>query len=303
MLMTNDVFISYSTKDKHVADAVCSTLENNGVRCWIAPRDVFPGSDWAQSITNAIKASKLMVLIFSQNSNSSPQVTKELNLAVGHNLMVVPFKIDNSVPSGSMEYFLADMHWLDAIDGDMHDQINRLKDVIVSVLQITIKDEPDSPSADNNAPHIHVDGQNNINTNTINYDNIRTENTAATANSGGRKIGLLQAYQMFWKKCFVYKGCATRSEFWKAVAVDVIIAFVVLMICVDILFLPEIALIYLVVSTVPFVSLGIRRLHDSNHSGHWMWLMILGYVSIIPIVLFCFPSVENNRYKINVTSK
>jgi hypothetical protein len=36
--MAHDVFISYSTKDKPIADAVCGTLERNGVRCWIAPR-------------------------------------------------------------------------------------------------------------------------------------------------------------------------------------------------------------------------------------------------------------------------
>jgi len=36
--MAHDVFVSYASGDKPVADAVCSTLESHGVRCWIAPR-------------------------------------------------------------------------------------------------------------------------------------------------------------------------------------------------------------------------------------------------------------------------
>ena len=34
--MAHDVFISYSTKDKVIADAICANLENRGIRCWIA---------------------------------------------------------------------------------------------------------------------------------------------------------------------------------------------------------------------------------------------------------------------------
>jgi len=40
--MAHDVFISYSSKDKTVANAVCATVENRKVRCWIAPRDIPP---------------------------------------------------------------------------------------------------------------------------------------------------------------------------------------------------------------------------------------------------------------------
>jgi hypothetical protein len=63
--MAHDVFISYSNKDKKVADAVCSILENNGIRCWLAPRDITPGSAFAEAIIDGIKGSKIFVLIFS----------------------------------------------------------------------------------------------------------------------------------------------------------------------------------------------------------------------------------------------
>ncbi|HUS85568.1 MAG TPA: toll/interleukin-1 receptor domain-containing protein, partial [Anaerolineales bacterium] len=65
--MSQDVFISYSSEDKIVADAVVAALENRGIRCWYAPRDIKAGTDWGESITDAISESALMLLIFSES--------------------------------------------------------------------------------------------------------------------------------------------------------------------------------------------------------------------------------------------
>ena len=264
--MKNDVFISYSTTDKHVADAICATLEGSGIRCWIAPRDIFPGSDWAQSITNAIKESKLMILVFSQNSNGSSQVTKELNLAINNNLMILPFKIDNSVPSGSMEYFLADMHWLDAIDGDMQEQINKLKDVVSSVLPHNIKDEPEKTAV--NAP--------------------------VTKKS---KQGFFEPYKMFWKKTFDYKGCCARSEFFKALLFNLIIAFVIwlLQYMFDDILLFLVLLIYISASCIPFVSLCVRRLHDTGRRGWWVLLYFIPWIGTIALIIMLCQKSDEDR--------
>ena len=67
--MAHDVFISYSSKDKNTANAVCPKLENQKIRCWIAPRDVPAGQSWAGSIIDAINESKVFVLVFSDGSN------------------------------------------------------------------------------------------------------------------------------------------------------------------------------------------------------------------------------------------
>ena len=128
--MNIDVFISHSSKDANIANAICNTLEANNIKCWIAPRDIRPGSDWAESINNAIENSKAMVLVFSENSNNSTQVAKELNLAINNKLIVLPFKIDDSNPTGSMKYYLSDTHWLDAVNGDVSKNIDLLKNLI-----------------------------------------------------------------------------------------------------------------------------------------------------------------------------
>ena len=76
--MAHDVFISYSSKDKPIADGICAHLEGAGIRCWIAPRDISPGEDWPTAIDRAISQSRVMVLVFSAHSNSSEDVSREL---------------------------------------------------------------------------------------------------------------------------------------------------------------------------------------------------------------------------------
>ena len=112
--MEFDVFLSYSSKDKVVADAACHALESAGLRCWIAPRDITPGSEWGASIVKAIAGAKAMVLIFSNDANQSRQVTREVERAVNKGIPIVPVRIADIIPTESLEYFLSTPHWLDA---------------------------------------------------------------------------------------------------------------------------------------------------------------------------------------------
>ena len=80
--MSHDVFISHSSADKRAADAACAVLEARGIKCWIAPRDLQPGSDWGESIIAAIEQSRIMLLLLSTQANSSPQIRREVERAV-----------------------------------------------------------------------------------------------------------------------------------------------------------------------------------------------------------------------------
>lgn len=75
--MPRDVFISHSAQNKKAAETICAALEQNGIACWVAPRDVRPGKSFPGEITRAIQQSKVMLLIFSPHSNSSEQVLRE----------------------------------------------------------------------------------------------------------------------------------------------------------------------------------------------------------------------------------
>jgi hypothetical protein len=132
--MAHDVFISYSHKDKAIADAICSNLETAGMRCWIAPRDIAPGMDWPTAISAAITLSRVMVLVFSADSNRSKQVGNEISLAFDNNLIIIPFKIDAIAPEPGKQYYLARTHWLDAMNPPTQEQINTLVGYVRSFL-------------------------------------------------------------------------------------------------------------------------------------------------------------------------
>ncbi|HZE12871.1 MAG TPA: toll/interleukin-1 receptor domain-containing protein, partial [Chthoniobacterales bacterium] len=93
--MPRDVFISHSAQDKKVSETICSALEQSGIRCWIAPRDVRAGKSFPGEITRAIQQSKVMLLIFSRHSNSSEQVLREVQLAVDSHLPIVRLRIED----------------------------------------------------------------------------------------------------------------------------------------------------------------------------------------------------------------
>ena len=90
--MDHNVFISYAKEDKDIAYFICDALENNGIRCWIAPRDILPGASYAKAIISAIKTAQKLVVILSRSSNNSHFVMKELERAVSDK----PFKISLS---------------------------------------------------------------------------------------------------------------------------------------------------------------------------------------------------------------
>ena len=112
--MARSVFVSYSLPDRDCAFELVARLEAVGVSVWIAPRDISPSADWAAEIIEAISAARLMVLVFSSHSNASPQVRREVERAVHKELPILPFRIEDVVPSKSLEYFLSSQHWLDA---------------------------------------------------------------------------------------------------------------------------------------------------------------------------------------------
>jgi hypothetical protein len=133
--MAHDVFISYASQDKAVADAVCATLEADRIRCWIAPRDILPGIPYTEALTDALRSSRVLVLVLSGNSNGSNHVMREVEAAVDVGIPVVPFKIAETSLSMSMKYLLKSIHWLDAMTPPMEQHARTLADVIRSLLQ------------------------------------------------------------------------------------------------------------------------------------------------------------------------
>jgi hypothetical protein len=130
-----DVFLSYSSKDHTIADAAVAVLEQRGLRCWVAPRNIVAGKEWSESIIEGIEKSRLMVLIFSQHSNRSQQVVREVERAVAKGIPIIPFRIEDIPASKSMEYFISYHHWLDAYQPPLDKHLDKLADVANQLLE------------------------------------------------------------------------------------------------------------------------------------------------------------------------
>jgi adenylate cyclase len=140
--MPNDVFISYSSIDKDSADVVCSLLEANGISCWIAPRNITPGKPFAEAIIDGIRSSTVFILIYSSNSNNSRQVVKEVDRAVHHGLSIINLRLENVPMSKQLEYYISDVHWLDALTSPLEQHLNTLCKVVQMLLTtVEVKDE------------------------------------------------------------------------------------------------------------------------------------------------------------------
>jgi hypothetical protein len=133
--MAHDVFISHSSKDKPVADAVCATFEANGIRCWVAPRDVPAGSNWSAAIVEAIQTSHVMVLIFSEHANTSGQIAREVELAASQGVTIVPIRVEDVTPARSLQFFLSNIHWLDALTPPLERRLHEIAAKIQIILQ------------------------------------------------------------------------------------------------------------------------------------------------------------------------
>lgn len=105
--MEKKVFISYSKNDKNIADLICNALESDNIGCWIAPRNVPYGEDWACEITKAIKKANLFIFLLSVNSNKSRQCSKEVNLADNMNIPIICVKIDDVEMNDGLKYHLS----------------------------------------------------------------------------------------------------------------------------------------------------------------------------------------------------
>jgi len=130
----HDVFISYASADKPVADAICNSLESQKIRCWVAPRDILPGMNFQESIIDAIDSSSIMVLVFSSHSNSSPHVITEATEAMAKGVIIIPFRIEDVIPSKAMKYLISVPHWLDAMTPPLEQHIVELSHTIQVIL-------------------------------------------------------------------------------------------------------------------------------------------------------------------------
>jgi hypothetical protein len=111
--MDAPLFICHSSKDVALALEVVASLESHGLACWISARDVQAGQNYQEAIVNVLEHSRGVVFLFSENSNQSAEIRKELSIAGSTQAAVFPLRLSPIAPTGALRYELATRQWID----------------------------------------------------------------------------------------------------------------------------------------------------------------------------------------------
>lgn len=141
-MAASHVFICFSSKDEAIARGVVAFLESAGLKCWISLRDVQPGDNYQESIVRAIEAAQAIVFLFSELSNLSGEIRKELSIGGSINVPVFPLRLSPIAPTGALRYELATRQYIDIFPD---------RDASLTKLAATIKHVIENPGAEDSA--------------------------------------------------------------------------------------------------------------------------------------------------------
>ena len=106
-----DVFISYSRKDSAIADKICSAFDQVGITYFIDRKGMGGTANYVTKIANEIDNSKMMLLLASANSYTSKYVAIELHYAFNHDVVVLPYALDDIPTPKDFEILLIHANW------------------------------------------------------------------------------------------------------------------------------------------------------------------------------------------------
>ena len=105
-MASDRIFISYNSANQQIADSLYDYLEERGLSCWMAPRDIASGN-YAGEITRALKASAIVIIVCSKESCQSEHVKNEVTLAFNNKKQIIPYCLEPNPFDDDMEYYLS----------------------------------------------------------------------------------------------------------------------------------------------------------------------------------------------------
>jgi uncharacterized protein (UPF0335 family) len=111
--MAYDVFVSFKSEDKDLAEKICDNLDSKGIKCWISSRGIRGGQNYQEEIVKALKDAAIMVLVFSAAADKSDEIKKELGLASKYKKHVIPVRIEDFLPGEKYEYEMTTRQYID----------------------------------------------------------------------------------------------------------------------------------------------------------------------------------------------
>jgi hypothetical protein len=133
--MIRTVFISHASQDFNAADRIRALLEDRGINCWIAPRDIPAGSSYGEEIIKAIDQCAVTLLVFTDKANQSRAVANELELSFARERVILPVRLEKIEPSSNIEFWLSRTQWVDAFEVPLRRRIQDILPIIAAASQ------------------------------------------------------------------------------------------------------------------------------------------------------------------------
>ena len=121
-----EVFVSYSSVDREIAQRIVATLDSRRVNYWLDQERIKTGDSFVSTIGVDVLAAKIVVLILSEAATKSPWVNREIVAAISAGIPVLPFKIQDFELSKEFRLILGVIQWQEAYRGSIGNEIDRL---------------------------------------------------------------------------------------------------------------------------------------------------------------------------------
>lgn len=121
-----DIFISHAGPDKEQAIAICESLESHGLRCWIAPRDVYSGNSYLEEILDGVSKSKSLLLLLSSNTENAEYVINEVERAKSYRRKIFTIRLEDVEIPRSLELILSAQQWIDYWSLDYKERLQQI---------------------------------------------------------------------------------------------------------------------------------------------------------------------------------
>lgn len=128
------VFISHEKSDAGKAGEIRRHLEAGGLSCWMAPDDIHGIAPWPEQVEQAIDDCDVMLVVVSANASASKHVSREVDLAVEKGKPLLPVRVEDVAPTGTLNYFLRLAQWIDLFPGSIADHAAALETMLASIL-------------------------------------------------------------------------------------------------------------------------------------------------------------------------
>ena len=100
------------------------------------------------------------------------------------------------------------------------------------------------------------------------------------------------------RKYAVFSGRARRQEYWMFELINTLVVLALFVLAVFLgkagfEYFISLPLVYVLATTIPSLAKLVRRLHDTNHSGWWIFISIVPLIG--PLILFSFTVKDGDR--------